>query len=129
MASGAVRVSGLRELQRAFRRISKDLTKELRAELIEAASPVAKEAESLALTRIRNMPRSPDWAEMRVGVSAAQASVYVVPRRKNRGNPGRANLKGLLLNQAMDPALTAKQDEVLDGVDKMLGRLAGENGF
>lgn len=126
---GAVRISGLRELQRAFRNISKDLTKELRKELIKAAEPVADLAESHALGRIRNMPRSPHWAGMRVGVSAAQASVYVVPRARNRGNPGRANLKGLLLTRAMDPALEQKQAEVIEGVGQMIDNLAGANGF
>ena len=128
MATGAVRVTGLAELQRAFRKIDKGLSKELRDSLKKAADPVADLAQSYALGRIRNMPRSPDWADMRVGVSG-KAVVYIVPRRKNRGGPGRANLKGLLLERAMDPAVMEKQDEVVGEVDKMLGRLAGQAGF
>jgi hypothetical protein len=128
MAAGSVQVLGLRELKRAFKRMGAELNTELRKELIKAAKPVAEEAESLALTKIRNMPTSPDWADMRIGVTAA-AIVYIVPLRKNRGNPKRPNLKGLLLNRAMEPALVNKQGEVVLGVDRMLGRLAGENGF
>lgn len=126
--AGAVRIRGLAELQRDFRKISKDLTKELRNELKEAAEPVRAAAESKALSEIRNMPRSPHWAGMRVGV-AGRGMVYVVPRARRRGGSGRTNLKTLLLERAMDPALEEKRDEVLDRVDRMLGRLAGEHGF
>ena len=128
MATWAVRVTGLAELNRAFRKMSGDLDKELRQSLKDAASPVADLAESLALSRIRNMPRSPDWAGMRVGVSG-KAVVYIVPRRRNRGNPGRPNLKGLLLSQAMEPAAEQKQDEVVKGVERMIDKLAGKAGF
>jgi hypothetical protein len=129
MATGAVRVRGLRELTRAFKKISKDLDKELTNELKEAAEPVRSGAEKLALGRIRNMPRSPHYAGMRVGVSKAQGAVYVVPAWRRRGGSGRANLKTLLLERAMDPALEENQGEVLDKVDRMLGRLAGHQGF
>lgn len=125
--AGAVRIRGLAELQRDFRKISKDLTKELRDELKEAAEPVREAAEQKALTGIRNMPRSPHWAGMRVGV-AGRGMVYVVPRARRRGGSGRANLKGLLQEQ-MDAALDEKQREVLNGVERMLDRLAGHHGF
>lgn len=127
MATGAIRIRGLRELNRDFKKISKDLGKELRSELKEAAEPVRSTAEKLALGRIRNMPRSPHWAGMRVGVTAK--SVYVVPQARRRGGSGRANLATLLLERAMDPALEQKQDEVVEKVDDMLGHLFSRNGF
>lgn len=127
MATGAVRISGLRELQRDFKKISRSLSKELRAELIKAADPVKDRAEALALSEIRNMPRSPDWAGMRVGVTAK--SVYMVPFRKRRRGTGRANLKGLLLDRAMDPALDEKQGEIVESVGQMIDNLADRNGF
>ena len=129
MATGAVRVRGLKELTRAFKNISKDLSRELNDELKEAAEPVRSGAERYALGRIRNMPRSPHYATMRVGVSKAQGVVYVVPAWRRRGGKGRANLKTLLLERAMDPALEENQAEVLHKVDNMLGRLAGHQGF
>jgi hypothetical protein len=131
MAAGAVRVAGLRELQSDFRKISRDLNKELRAELIDAADPVKVRAESLALAKIRNMPSSPHWAGMRIGVSAAKASVFMVPQARARGRRGgaRPNLKNLLLDRAMGPALEEKQNEVVEGVGQMLDNLAGANGF
>ena len=131
MATGAVRVRGLKELTRAFKAISKDLSKELNAELREAADPVKQEGEHLALTRIRNMPRSPEWAGMRIWISKARGVVFMVPAARGRRLRGssRPNLADLLMERAMEPALAANQGEVVDRVDRLLGRLAGENGF
>ena len=125
---GTVRIKGLAELNRAFRRISGDLDKELKDSLKKSAEPVATRATSLALGRISNMPRSPRWADMRIGVSG-KATVYMVPRAKRRGGSGRPNLKGLLLDQSMDPAVMEKQGEIIEGVGQMIDRLAGANGF
>ena len=130
MATGTVRVIGLRELQRDFKRISKDLDKGMTAELKKAAAPVADQGERLALTRIRNMPATPHWAGMRIGVSAARGSVYMVPSAKRRGGgSGRPNLGGLLLTRAMEPALEDKQNEVLESMEDFLDRLGRSNGF
>ena len=126
--NGSVRISGLAELNRAFRKMSGDLDKELKAALKKAAEPVETRAEALALGRIRNMPRSPRWADMRIGVSG-KATVYMVPRAKRRGGSGRPNLKSLLLDQSMDPALMEKQGEVVEEVGQMIDRLAGASGF
>jgi hypothetical protein len=73
------------------------------------------------------MPRSPRWAEQRIGVTAR--TVYIVPRAKRRGGSGRPNLKGLLLGRAMEPALVAKTDEVEEAAVKMLDSLARKSGF
>lgn len=131
MATGAVRVQGLRELTRAFKNISGDLSRELNNALTDAADPVKQEAEQLALTRIRNMPRSPDWAGMRIGVSKARGVVFMVPATRSRRRPGssRPNLANLLLERSMEPALDANQGEIVERVDRVLGQLAGENGF
>jgi hypothetical protein len=131
MATGAVRVRGLKELTRDFKKISKDLSKELRKELVEAAEPVKQSAQSLALGKIRNMPRSPHWAGMRVGVSQAQGVVYMVPAARSRRMRGRSrpNLANLLLERAMEPALVENELLIVERVDFMLGRLAHEHGF
>lgn len=127
--AATVRVQGLKELTRAFKAISKDLDRELVGELKAAADPVKAEGEKLALTRIGNMPRSPDWAVMRIGVSKAQGLVYMVPQRRRRGGSGRANLANLLMDRAMDPALEKHQDDVVQRVDQLLGKLGGDHGF
>lgn len=127
MTTGTVRVSGLRELTRAFKKMEGDLKNELRRELAKAALPVRELAEQLSLTGISNMPRSPRWADMRIGVT--QNSVYIVPVAKRRGGSGRANLKGLLLDRAMEPAVERKQADIVEGVGQMIDKLAGHSGF
>jgi hypothetical protein len=128
MAEGAI-IRGLEELDRDFRKIAKDVTKEFRKELIEAAEPVKRTAEELALGRIRNMPRSPRWAGMRIGVSVAKSSIYMVPSARRRGSAGRPNLANLLLERAMDPAVEQSADQIVGRVDAMVAHLAARNGF
>jgi hypothetical protein len=106
-----------------------DVHKELNDALKAAAEPVARDAEHLALTQIRNMPRSPHWAGMRIGVSVARGVVYMVPAARSKKRIKRPNLSDLLLNRAMDPALERNAAKIEHEVDRMLGRLAGENGF
>jgi len=129
MAEGAVVVRGLRELSRDFRKMSGELPKELYDSLKQAAEPVRSGAEMKAMGKIRNMPASPRWAEMRTGVSKAQGRVYIVPQARKRGGSGRANLATLLLERAMEPALEENTDKVIESVDKMLGRFGGDYGF
>jgi len=126
---GAVRVRGLKELTRAFNGMSKDIAQDLVWELQEAADPVRKMAEPLALTRISNMPSSPQWATMKIGVSKAKGSVYMFPASRRRGGSGRPNLADLLMGRSMEPALEANENEVVDRVDHLLARLGGEYDF
>lgn len=127
MATGSIRVEGLRELQRDFKRISKDLDRGLTKELKAAAEPVKTEATTLALGRIRGLPRTPRWAGMRIGVSRA-GSVYVVPSARRRGGSPRPNLGALLLKQ-MDAAVDEKRDEVLRNMDDWLDKIGTNYGF
>ena len=129
MATGAVRVHGLKELTRDFQKISKTLSKEITKELKDAAEPVRTGAEQKALSSIRNMSATPRWAVMRIGVSRAQGSVYMVPQARRAGGSGRANLKGLLLDRAMDPALEENADKVKDNINDVLGHIFDDNGF
>lgn len=128
MPLGTVHVRGLKELTRDFKKISKELDRELVGELKEASEPVRKGAESLSLTRIRNMPRSPDWATMRIGVSRAKGLVYVVPAHRRGRGSSRPNLSGLLLTQ-MESAVEQNEDEVVRRIDGMIDRLGRHNGF
>ncbi len=124
-SKGAVRVKGLRELQRAFRDADKQLNKDLRAALRDVAEPVRAEAEERAVADIRNI--GDDWSRMRVGVT--QKLVYVAPKergRRTRGNPliARPNLAPLLMERAMAPALESQENEIARGLGEMLDDLA-----
>lgn len=129
MAAGAIAIRGLAELQRDFRKMSGDLGPDTRRALREAARPVAERAQARALGEIRNMPRSPRWARMRIGVSPR--SVYIVPsaRRRRGARGGRPNLAGLLFDRAMEPALDDEREALIEGLGRMFDRLAGGNGF
>lgn len=132
MPTGArVEVRGATALYRSFKAISDDLTSELVDGLEEAAKPVGETAEQLALSRIRNMPRSPTWAEMRIGVSRREALVYMVPfsRGSRRKGRKRKNLADLLSVRAMDPAMDQNEERVTRGVEDLLDRLSRKQNF
>jgi alkanesulfonate monooxygenase SsuD/methylene tetrahydromethanopterin reductase-like flavin-dependent oxidoreductase (luciferase family) len=124
---GAVHVVGLRELQAAFAKAERDSRLYLRAALREVAAPVQREAESLAESQIRRMPRSPAWAGMRIGVT--RKLVYVAPKKrgvKAKGGTGRSrpNLADLLKERAMEPALDRHEGDLVGRVDAALDRVA-----
>ena len=125
-AEGEVYVRGMRELSRAFAYADRDSRRELRAAFREVAEPVARDAESLAIARIRRMPLSPRWSLMRVGVT--RTAVYVAPKQRGvrrRDDPHRRpNLADLMMDRAMEPALEQNQHEIEVAVEHALDRLA-----
>lgn len=119
MPAPTVRVTGLRDLQRAFALVGPAAKKELRAALKEIGEPIARDAESLATARISRIGQA--WPQMRVGVT--QNLVYVAPKQRgrlSRQNPARRrpNLFDLLMGRAMEPAL----DQNIPGAEAAVGR-------
>lgn len=128
MAGATLRVSGLRELDRAFARMSKDLRTDFVWELEEAADPARTLATQKVLGEIRNMPPTPFYAGMRIGVSAAQTTVYVAPSWKRGGSGrGRPNL-ATAMRKRMEAAVEESAPRVEKGVGDMLDRMANEWG-
>jgi hypothetical protein len=120
-ATSAVRVKGLRELQRAFSVADKKLAKELRSRLRDVAEPVRADAERLAVQEIRNI--GIPWSRMRVGIT--RSLVYVAPvergvKSKGRASRRRPNLADLLMGRAMSPALEANEGRVLHELEDVL---------
>src|SRR5262245_52997182 len=117
-----VAVEGLRELNRAYKNVERDVRLGLRKELRQAAEPVRSGAETRAVVHIRNI--GPAWSRMRVGVT--QTSVYVAPRKRGSRAAGRKrpNLADLLMTRAMEPSLAASQEKVVHDIDQVLGRAA-----
>jgi hypothetical protein len=121
MAAGAVRVRGLRELQRDFRKMGGILPRETKEALRKSAEPVRAEAQSLF---------SPISAESAAGYRVAvRARGVAVEQRKGRTTGQHPEFGALQMRRALLPALELRRDDVIDGLDQMLGRLAGENGF
>jgi hypothetical protein len=127
--AGAVRVKGQRELVRAFSKFSKDLAQDLVWELEEAADPVRKLSTQKILGEMRNMPPTPFYADMRIGVAKSSGSVYVAPawRRGTGAGSPRPALAGSF-RKRMQAALDEKSHEVERGVEKFIDRLADDWG-
>jgi hypothetical protein len=119
-------VHGMQNLQRALKQADRDTRLGVRRELSGVAEPIRRDVETLARARIRRMPRSPQWAEMRVGVT--QKLVYVAPRQRGRrrgDDPAkRRKLAPLMITRAMDPALQHNGPAVRRDFEQMLGRMA-----
>jgi hypothetical protein len=118
-------VHGLGELSQAFADAGREATSELRAGLRQAADPVRRDAETLAVAKIRHMPLSPKWAEMRVGVLTRL--VYVAPVKRGVKTRGadprrRPKLADLLMERAMEPALQRNEEHSVHAVQAALDR-------
>jgi hypothetical protein len=101
--------------------MSKELTKEVRDGLRKAAEPVRDDAHA----RFSHVsPRSALGYKVRV----RQRGVAVEQSRK-RTTGKRPDFGVMQMREALLPALAAKSDEVVERLDDVLGRLAGENGF
>jgi len=125
MAAQTVRILGLRELDRAFGQVSRETRLGMRAELRAIAEPVRSEAQELAPQKISNI--GDQWARMRVGVTARGA--YVAPQSRGRGKIRRPNLAGLLMDQAMLPALRDHEAEIVAGLGLWLDAVGRGAGF
>jgi hypothetical protein len=119
MAIG-IQVKGYRELNAAFSRADSKLKREWQQRRRALGEPTRRAAASKALVTIRKMPRSPAWAEMRVG--ATRHGVYVAPKKRGpkRGSRSRRNLAPLLMERAMLPALEQHETQILHDVDRLL---------
>lgn len=114
--ANAVRVEGLRELDRAFRLYGRGLEKGISEALEASAQPVKSDAQSLALTAIK--PGIIPWSTMRVGVTRRTAYVAPATRGKRKSSRKQAEaFKDRLLGRAMEPAL----DMNIGNVERELG--------
>ena len=124
MPAGA-RMHGLAEMQRAFSRANKDLSKELRTSLQKVAEPVRSDAEVRAVSQIPNV--GGHWSRFRTGVT--RNSVYVAPRERGRRSAlRRPNFAGLLMDRAMQPALDAHASEIEHELGNMLDEIGSDWG-
>ena len=120
-------VKGLRDVNAAFAHTDREIRLGWRAGMRSVAEPVRRDAETLAGTEIRNMPASPRWARMRVGVT--RQMVYVAPRQRGVKTTGRRqfarpNLAGLLMDRAMQPALDRHEHDITASFERLLDQVA-----
>jgi hypothetical protein len=121
-----IRVKGLNELDRAFKRMDKDLRQDFVHELQEAADQPRKLAEQKILGELSNMPRTPIYSRQKVGVSA-KTTVYIAPAWRRGGGSPRPNLSGAMRNR-MEGAVDEKASAVESDIGGMLDRMSNEWG-
>lgn len=121
MAAETVRVHGLKELQRDFKAMGPQALKDLRAELRQIADPVREEATRLF---------SPLGARSASGYRVVARMRGVAVEQKFRTTTGLHPEWGRVqLGVALIPALERKENEVVEGVEDVLDRLAVKHGF
>lgn len=125
-AEGAIRVTGLAQLQRVFAVMGKDAERGLRKDLRKIAEPVRVKAAGLSRSEVSHI--GDRWSRARLGVSG-RGTVYVVPTSRRRGGSPRPNLGALLQERAYQPALEQSQGEVVRGVEAFLDDFIRAHGF
>ena len=127
--AGAIAVEGQRELIRAFNRFNKDLVQDLVFELEEAADPARKLSTEIILGELENMPRTPAYADMRIGVSKGTGTVYVAPAWRRGTGAGTARPRlALSFHKRMVRAVEQSRGEIEHKLGDWLDTLADEWG-
>lgn len=119
-ANTSIKVKGLRELNRDFGRINRELRRDLQKEMQNVASVVSDDAR--------------EWATRLYGPSVGNkirprvrgASAFAESRAQSKGL--RPNFGGKVMGVLL-ASRAKKQDEVIRGLEDMLDGLASENGF
>ena len=116
----AVRIKGLREVQRALRQVDRQLAKDFKNELKQAGEPVARSAAS-KLSQWRG-------ASTNVGIHVMARSV--VARQERRKVTGqRGDFGALQMRRAFIPALMENQDRIERELEQALDRFIRKAGF
>jgi hypothetical protein len=122
VATATVRVEGLDQLVRDFRKLEGGLAKEVRDELGEAGKIVAVDARA----RFEGIqPRSAASMRMRL----RGAATVVVEQRRGKTTGKRGDFGSLQMRRAFVPALESKSPEVVRHLEQMLDRLGRRAGF
>ena len=123
-----VRVEGLDRLVRDFGRMSKQLRKDLQAELKDIAGHVADEAQSVAE---REGLRDSGKLIRSIKPSVRGSTAYVRATATNRGfnYPRRHEFENGGVRAFLHPALQQSTSKVEREIGRMVDRLADRNGF
>jgi len=122
MASGAIRVEGLRQLERALKASDKDAAKGLRKELREAAKVVALDARG-------KFAGTDGYSAMGIRPRVRAGLVAVAEQSRKRVTGKRPDYGSLQMRRALVPALWDNRKEVERRVENMLDKVADGNGF
>jgi hypothetical protein len=118
----AIRIEGLRELERAFRASEDDLRRELQRELNEAGKIVAEDARGRLA---RYSARSAGGIRSRI----KRRTEVVVEQRRRRTTGRRPDWGSFQMREVLIPARSARIREVEQRLENMLDRIGRANGF
>lgn len=126
MPDNAIRIQGLRELERAFKSYGRGMEKGIREALDAGAEVVRPDAEALAVTAIKRS--NIDWTRMRTGVSRRVGFVAPVERgsfsKRNLRYRRRQKFTDRMLDNALEPALAKNVPRVAQEFEDALADLA-----
>ena len=131
--SNPIVVTGFAQLERDLKASGPELIKAMRVGMRVAVEPIKKDADALALLRIRRMKNAkqkpPPWSINKIGQTTRE--VYMVPTQKGaraQQNSGlrRPNFAELMLGRSYDPALEANRAQVAHTVDRFIGAVTRE---
>jgi hypothetical protein len=126
MPDNAIRIEGLRELERAFKLYGRGLDKGLREAVEAGAEVVRPDAEALTVSTIKRS--AVDWTAMRAGVKGRVGFVAPVQRgtysRRNRGYARGQKFTDRVLSRALEPALEQNVSRVEQEFEDALADLA-----
>jgi hypothetical protein len=121
MAEQTIRVHGLRETLRAFQKLDREASKELRAELVRAAFPVAEDVRA-------RLARYQGASLNTIRPGATQKGAFV-RQNKRKVTGRRADFGALQMTHGFLPALEENADEVNADVERLLDKLIAAEGF
>ncbi len=121
MANATIHVHGVREVNRAFRQIDRQLAKEFGGDLKDAAAPVVSSAKG-KVTRYQGAKVST------IRARRAGARVYVEQSAK-KVTGLRFDFGALQMRTVLIPALDENANQVFDAVEHVLNKYANSAGF
>lgn len=120
MASGSVKVKGLRELQRDLRKSNKDVAKVVRSELKKVGEVVAVDAR-------QRIGKYDSRSAAGVRTSVRSKGVFVQQGRR-KVNGKRPDFGSLQMRKGFIPALAENRDQVVEGLEQAIDSLAAFKG-
>ena len=136
---GSVRVEGLSALIRDFNRMDKQLSRDLRRELIAVGQIVADEAVEVQMPN-QNLAAGQagdddvrNSGQLQGSIRARMKGTATIVEQRRDGRRSKFAYGGIYEYHKgrpfLEPALDAKTEEVVEALDEMLDRLTSANGF
>lgn len=122
MADRAVRIEGLRELERALRQSDRESAKGLRKELREAAKVVSLDAR-------RRFSDVDGYSAMGMRPRVRAGLVAVAEQSRKRTTGHHPEYGAMQMRHALVPALWDNREEIEERMETMLDRVGREAGF